>query len=469
VSGATLPDARDGESTRRPERAGWGWWMAVVGGFFIVYNLNGRDIGFGDSVPTTLLPASIVREANFTLDEFEAVFDANPLELKFVTRWIGAIQRRDGHLVSSYPVGGAMLAVPVYLPALLADRLHSMRDYRIAGKIAASLMVALSAGFLYLAARQLAGDRAALVAAVGYGGGTVAWTVASQSLWQHGPGMLCLSVALLALFRLEASPRGAIGLLAGTALGGSILCRHLNVIPAAALSAFVLLRHRRHLVPFAAPLVLMGGWQVWYNLATFGNLSGGYDAIYLGPALRQLRLYESGVFSYPFWLGLSGILVSPGKGLLVFSPHLVFAFAAMVPAWRSQEFPLARYLVAWTVVLLAVMSKNVLWWGGASYGPRYMCELLLPLSLFFALAWRRVAGSRVLASVALLAIGWGVGVQVIGALFTPCGWQGHPVDIHVAPEQRIWDWRDPEIARCLVAGLRDGPRAGEFFAPPPRR
>jgi hypothetical protein len=446
----------EGRSRRR-------WCVALTGLMFLMFNGNFRDIGFGDTIPATLLPVSIIRERNLTLDEFQPLLDAHRRDVKNLALWVGALQSRNGRLISSYPVGGPLLATPVYLVPVLADWLHTWRDYRIVGKLAASLMVALSAGFLYLGARQLAGHGAALVATLAYGTATVAWTVASQALWQHGPGMLCLSVALLALFRLEARSRGATAMLAGTALGAGVLCRHLNVIPAAALSVFVLLRHRRHLVPFAAPLVLMGGWQVWYNLATFGNLSGGYDAIYLGPGLRRLKLYERGVFSYPFWLGLSGILVSPGKGLFVFSPHLVFAFTAMVPAWRSQEFPLARYLVAWTVVLLAVMSKNVLWWGGASYGPRYMCELLLPLSLFFTFLWPRLTRSKAAITAAALAIAMGVGVQIVGAFMSPCRWGEVPAWIHLRPEQLLWNWRDPEIVRCLAAGWQFGLKPFEFL------
>jgi hypothetical protein len=113
------------------------------------------------------------------------------------------------------------------------------------------------------------------------------------------------------------------------------------------------------------------------------------------------------------------------------------------------------------------MSRNVLWWGGGSYGPRYMCELLLPLSLCLAVLWPRLVRVRLAVAALALTIAVGVGVQVVGAFLAPCGWAEQPRHIHYFPEERLWDWRDPEIARCLLGGLRQGPKPLEFLAAPP--
>ena len=56
-------------------------------------------------------------------------------------------------------------------------------------------MVAASAGLLYLCLLPGAGSRnGALLLTVAYGLGTAAWSTASQGMWQHGPGMLCLAI-----------------------------------------------------------------------------------------------------------------------------------------------------------------------------------------------------------------------------------------------------------------------------------
>ena len=41
-------------------------------------------------------------------------------------------------------------------------------------------------------------------------------------------------------------------------------------------------------------------------------------------------------------------------------------------------------------------------------------------------------------------------VQVVGAFNFPCGWDSDP-DTFTNPE-RLWDWGDTQIGRCLAAG-----------------
>ena len=76
----------------------------------IVYLANGRSIPADDTLatrylPLSILPLSILREGNFDLDEFSFLHGH------------AFIESVRGHYVSPYPIGAALLALPVYLPA----------------------------------------------------------------------------------------------------------------------------------------------------------------------------------------------------------------------------------------------------------------------------------------------------------------------------------------------------------------
>jgi hypothetical protein len=47
-----------------------------------------------------------------------------------------------------------------------------------------------------------------------------------------------------------------------------------------------------------------------------------------------------------------------------------------------------------------------------------------------------------------------IAIQVIGACFYPSTWNLEPlnVDLH---HERLWDWRDTELSRCLREGLAE--------------
>ena len=434
----------------------WPLFAALVAALFVVYNLNFREIGLLDPVPATLLPASLLLEGNADLDEFRRMLRKYPYGRG--TRHYGTLQEREGHLVSSYPIGAALIALPVYAVPVWLGWLEEPSDYRLVGKLAASLMVALSAGLLFLAGCEVSRPGPALLAALVYGLGTNAWTVASQALWQHGPGMLCLAFALYWLLRLERGGGAASAAAAGAALGLAVTCRSLNVIPAAALGLYVLVHHRRYLLAFALPLAAAGAWQAWYNLSTFGDLRGGYDAIYQSAWHRWQGLHQGNVLSNPFWSGLAGILLSPNKGLLVYTPVMAIGFAALCASCTARSFRLGRYLALWVGAIVVLLSKNILWWGGSTFGPRYLCEAMTALTLTLAWFLPRILSRPFWRAAFATTAALGVGVQIVGAFFTPCHWHDKPLQVDRHPS-RLWDWRDPQLLRCL----EKGPRALEFL------
>lgn len=440
--------------------------MVIV--LFVVYNANFRDGGSLDAAASTLMPASILGEGTFDLDGFRSLIAAQPAWFAKGVYTFGSMQERNGHLLSSYPFGGALLATAVYALPFALGWLTDYHAFRVAGKISASLMVALSAGFLFGTMRRQLSQRAALMLTLAYGLGTTAWSVASQGMWQHGPGMLCLSAALFFLQGLEGNERAVGAALAGTALGFAVLCRTTNVCAAAALGLFVLVRHRRLVLPFALPAALLGGWLAWYNLTTYGNLSGGYGAIYssayaLGiPAWRGIN--ESTVFTNPLGYGLASILFAPSKGLLIYSPYLVFGFVGAIMCVRRNAPPLSPWLALWVLLTVVLLAKNRLWWGGTAYGPRYLSEATLPLVILIASIWPVIRARRALFTAFVAMVFLSVGIHFVGAFFAPCGWHEDPIWADYLP-QRHWNWRDPEILRCLSQGLKKGPLPFELLHP----
>jgi hypothetical protein len=105
----------------------------------------------------------------------------------------------------------------------------------------------------------------------------------------------------------------------------------------------------------------------------------------------------------------------------------------------------------------ALLATYSCWWGGHSFGPRFWIDAVplfaLALGLGLDWAWTRC---RPALALALAAATVSVAVQGIGAWCYPSSWHGSPTnaDRH---HERLWDWRDSELTRCLKEGPR--PRA----------
>ena len=76
----------------------------------IVYLVNGSTQHAGDTVPARYLPLSILREGNFDLNEFSFLYREGKLY------YLALVHNRH---VSEYPVGPALLALPVFLSVSL--------------------------------------------------------------------------------------------------------------------------------------------------------------------------------------------------------------------------------------------------------------------------------------------------------------------------------------------------------------
>lgn len=431
-----------------------------------MFNANCRELGLADTIPTTLLPQSLIRDGNLTLDEFDGLLDTPAKDgvttIRRQVEWTNAIVSIGGHLRSSYPVGAAVMAVPVYAALGVVHPLRSFDDFRLAGKLSASLIVALSAGFVFLSLRRFCRTRAALTLATFYAFGTTAWTIASQALWQHGPGMLCFAIAIWLWLGLRERDRAWEAFVFAAALSFAVVCRPQNAIGAALLAAAGLYVRPRRWAWMAVPAVVLGAALVWYNLTVFDNLVGGYAELYQSQAHGWRGLGPENVFTYPLSAGIPSVLVSPSKGLFVYTPLMVVAFVMVAVQAIVRPTPLVWAILLWTASAVVLFAKNRLWWGGTSYGPRYFSELMPALILVMAMGWQLI--ERSLPRLGLVvALGWvGVSIQLVGALTWPCGWHASPtwIDFDL---RRLWDFEDPEIDRCLRQLASEGPKSPDLL------
>lgn len=154
----------------------------------------------------------------------------------------------------------------------------------------------------------------------------------------------------------------------------------------------------RPIIAFITPIALAGLLALWYNWIRFGApFNSGY--------LPQ----ES--FSAIWWRGIVGQLVSPGRGLLWYTPWLLLVVPAVLWAWRRAPVGTAVAGGSFLAYLL-LYGKWYMWHGGFAWGPRFLVPVL-PLLAWVAVP--AVARSRWL-FVGLAALG--VGVNLIGALWS---------------------------------------------------
>jgi hypothetical protein len=119
---------------------------------------------------------------------------------------------------------------------------------------------------------------------------------------------------------------------------------------------------------------------LYYNYARFGTAAEtGRTIDYVA-----MRRFGYGHFVAP-WQGLLGLLVSPGKGILLYSPAVMLGVLAWNHLRRKDG------LLAWTIACIVLVrwvfiASRFDWPGGFSLGPRYLVPVI-PFAMIPAAVW----------------------------------------------------------------------------------
>ncbi len=397
------------------------------------------------SLPTAL---SIIKEFNTDLNEFADILDVKDKRIECI----------GDRFYTIFPIGTSILAVPFvggidlvltnvpsfeeFLRARIPsidEKVTIVNGYFGFEMLIASFFVALTTVVFFRVARNYLSLSLALLATFVFAFCTSAWSVAATALWQHGPSMLMLTLALYLLIRGQSDSRFIC--FASLPLAFSYVVRPTNAIVILFLSIFVAVHHRKQApLYFVLAGVIMVAFLV-YNLSVYGAP--------LSPYYAPNRLGHNSAFLE----ALVGNLVSPGRGLFIFSPILVFSVLGAILLFKNRAVtPLDYYLAAIVVLHWLIISTFPHWWGGKSFGPRFFCDIL-PFLCYFLVRYLEFAPALarchrfVLHTAFLVCLAASFAIHFRGATsMAVWGWHETPLHLDRHPE-RLWDWKDLQFLR----------------------
>ncbi|MHB1326126.1 MAG: hypothetical protein ACYC0L_07990 [Thermoleophilia bacterium] len=391
---------------------------------------------------------SIAKDGDTDLDEYETLI------AKYNQY---AVQNINGHTYYYFPIGSSVLAVPFVisidkssdrifhtdLNSYLSQNLpQDQFEHRLAmiQMFIASFYVALTAVFVYLMGELFFKSKLhSLLFALIFSFCTPAWSVASLELNQHGPSMLMLIIALYLILLSKKKP----GLIqfASIPLAFSYVIRPTNSLSILLLTVFVFIQYRKYFVSYILWSLFIAVPFLIYNLKIYGSL--------LSPYYSPQRIGSSPTFLE----ALAGNLVSPGRGLFIYSPILLLSILGIfIKVRKGQLEKLDGFLISIIILHWITISSFPHWWGGSSFGPRFFTDMM-PYFIYFLIP--------VIARLAQLQ-GVKKGVLAVGFLslflisffihhqgatsFAVRSWVGDPVNVDQA-SYRLWDWHDLSFLR----------------------
>ena len=398
-------------------------WMA----FFQtkVFNQN-------DSLWNIYTTISIVKEGNLDLDEYKELFPK---------AFNANLTQSNGHFYNYYPYGPSILAIP-YIWVI--DKWYSLKGKNLQEKAItsstigfekniSSSLLAISASILFLLSLHLTKSipKSMLVTFL-FSFCTIVFSTISRGLWQHTGSILLLSIVLY-LFSLKKS---VYLILSAIPLYFSYVVRPTNLLPIFFLSLVVIYLLRKNSIYFLGLgfLILISFFYI--NQIVFGSITHPY---------YDFRKVSG---SDTFYEALLGNLVSPARGLFVYSPIFLFCIYGIYLKRKLETLDLLDYAFFSIIILHWILvSRNLNWWGGHSYGYRLLSDLI-PFLIYYLIYFIKYLNFKsIIGGLFIVCALISFGINFRGAVsMETYFWNLKPnnIDSH---QKRVWDWNDLPFMR----------------------
>ncbi len=409
-----------------------------------------------DSHYSLLLSESLLRHRTFTLDHY-AIPRLEPqssVRDDYVANGnIWQLEQWNNRLYYYFPPGSSILSIPYVALARLFGVSIARPDgtYDAGAEVRletglAAILMALFACLVFLTARMLLPLRWSLLLALTIAFGTQVWSTMSRALWSHTWEVVLVSLIVFMLVKSARAETRVNPIVLATLIAWTYFVRPSGIIVVTGVTIYLFLYERQVFWKYLATGFLWLSVFVSYSWLNFGRpLPSYYQA-------SRLRLDL-------FPIAFAGNLFSPARGVFIYVPIALFVGYLLVRYWRQLELkPLAMLALFVMLGHLLIVSSFANrwgdWWGGASFGPRYLADLLPWFSLLAVLGLNAMLRSRkkipkraLIAGAALLAMS--VFVNARGALARET-WQWTQPVTDQQMRALLWDWRHPQF----LAGLQ---------------
>ncbi len=400
---------------------------------------NGRILSSTDNASVQLTSASLIEYGTLDFSRFFGYASRDQIDCS-VKRDFYTVCSKQG-MYAGTPPGMLLIAVPSFIIAkMVGANLQDTTALWRLGKWTAAWLASAILVLFHLIALHAGPPRAALIATALLGAGSSLWAIIGQGLWSHGGVCLWICIALWLTTRLKQRPL-QIGIAIGLCWGAMFASRVTSAPLILVFSIWILLCSPRAFLGAAAGGIAGFCFLMLFNQVVYANPLG---AQFVGAA-ESTRV----VFSTRYFIaGFSGLLISPGAGLLIYQPWvlLLFAWFLKKPIQLSSGLP-AGWPAACLLMVLAqllLFSFFVDWHGQYAWGTRYLAETM-PLLALALVPLLPLPGQVVLGLVAFL-------IQLNGTRPGGGAWPAdpRPQDTEKTMSERVHDWSDPAFLYPLT-------------------
>lgn len=400
-------------------------FILFIAFFSVIFAANRHTSS--DPRATLLVSESIIKRGTIKLDHYGS---------EALDRYGYVVHKKNNYHYYYFPIGTSLASIP-FVAAANAIGLDMISSEPAVQIFIASLTSVITLLFLFKLAGLFLNSKNALLASSVFWFGTSLSSTAGTALWSHNFATLFALLAIYFSVKSAKYNESPPWYLIASFLFSAYLCRPTMAILSPFAILFLLTYSRVAAIKTGLFLASLLGAFILFSIHEFGQMLPDY---YLSKRLAGGYFYEA----------LYGNLLSPARGILIYSPFIVFAWLCFKYSEKHWELKKSWLLLglAWPVLHLLLISRFPHWWAGFSYGARFMTDVIPGLFLLTLYAWPTNFKSRMTNIVFWLffvSCVFAITVNTGQGLFNKytAAWNANPnIDQH--PEY-LFDWSYPQF------------------------
>ncbi len=409
------------------------WILSFLMLFIFIFVIKSPVSHTGSDPRSSLLLSQVLIEnQSIKLDQYK---DEN---------YGSAIHKKNEHYYYYFPIGTSISSIPfVWLATKVLNKDMNNRQHdAVAQKHIAGIVSVLIFLLLFLISKMYFGPSASIFIGFVFWMGTSLSSTLGQALWSHDFATLYTLLSIFLMLKIVKENKELYWMPLGTVLFMAYLTRPTMSLLTIAVVLYIFFNHKKLIsIKITSLVALFLGIFVLFSLSEFNQLLPDY---YMPKRLSA---------SETFWTAIYGNLLSPSRGLFIFSPIFLVLLLNIKSTYKVlKENKTLLIFVIWIIVHLIIISKFPHWWAGHSYGPRFMIDILPAIFLIFVIVLSNTyergtkIGKIYVTLLLLITVPLSIyfnSIQGLYNVYAGSKWNGDP-DIDRHPEY-LFNWEYPQF------------------------
>lgn len=453
-----MNNSNTGNPTRCLTRKDIALVSALAAGIMLVVFLSPvlRKAYYCQSDPhgTLLTSQSLIQYGTIRLDAFRyhdltlpekqflyaaGISDTPPPE-PILEPWLWQINHHRGHFYHYFPVGTALLSTPFAAFTIYAtgtDLTIAENNWRLQ-RFLAAFTVAVILMLSYVLSRRFLNTFAAAIISLLFISGTSLISTCGAALWSFNFQIIFILLSLLLLIQIVESDNNTYSktFVMGICVFTAYLCRPTTLVFAAVcLIPLLMKRKYSEILIYTACFAACFGLFVLFSYSEY--------SMFVPPYYDFTRATQN----VSLTTALKGVLISPSRGLFIFTPFLIAILPAGLLSLRHKPVWILFSLSWITAHLISLVYGTAHWWGGHAFGPRLMTDIM-PAWLCLAVVAISTLKHKLrlyLYAILLITGVWSIAIHTVQGLYNPATYQWNispNIDIN---RHYLNDWRYPQF------------------------